>query len=93
MEVTERHPDVADVVGMQWGNTGTDPAPGAFVSGIDMCKWRYIIYTEGYNPQERPLTSGVSYSGRLKYNMLFFSYTRSAIVLDGILVASHRSGV
>ena len=47
MEVTEGHPDVADVVGMQWGNTGTDPAPDTFVSGIDMCKWKYIIYTEG----------------------------------------------
>jgi hypothetical protein len=46
MEVTQNHTDVADIMDITWGK-GNDPAPGTFVSGVEMCAWKYIIYTEG----------------------------------------------
>jgi hypothetical protein len=46
MEVTRNHTDVADIMDITW-NKGNDPAPRTFVSGAEMCAWRYIIYTEG----------------------------------------------
>ena len=46
MEKTRGHEDVADIVAIEW-KSPDDPAPSAFVSGTDMCAWRYIIYTEG----------------------------------------------
>jgi hypothetical protein len=46
MDVTRNRTDVADVIDITWGQ-GKDPAPGTFVSGAEMCAWKYIIYTEG----------------------------------------------
>ena len=46
IDVTRNHSDIADIEEMSW-NKATDPAPEKFVSGLDMCAWKYIIYTEG----------------------------------------------
>ena len=46
LDVTRDHPDVADIVEMSWGNP-SDAAPSAYVSSVEMCAWKYIIYTEG----------------------------------------------
>ena len=46
MEKTEDHQDIADIVAIEW-RSPNDPAPSAFVSGTEMCAWKYIIYTEG----------------------------------------------
>jgi hypothetical protein len=46
MDITRNHTDVADITDITWGK-GNDPAPGTFVSGVEMCAWKYIIYTEG----------------------------------------------
>jgi hypothetical protein len=46
LEAIKDHPDIADVMEMSWG--GADhPVPEDFVSGLEMCAWKYIIYTEG----------------------------------------------
>ena len=46
MEKTRGRGDVADIVAIEW-KSPNDPAPNGFVSGTEMCAWKYIIYTEG----------------------------------------------
>jgi Glycosyl transferase family 90 len=69
LEVTRGHLDVADVVDMIW-DSASSAAPDNFVTGSEMCAWKYIIYTEGKLSLNCPEKAGESYSGRLKYNML-----------------------
>jgi len=55
LDVTKDHPDVADIVEMVWGDP-SGPAPSAYVSPLEMCAWKYIIYTEGillYNRSDK----------------------------------------
>jgi len=49
VDVAKDHPDVADILEMNWGpGILTGHIPPDFISSSDMCSWKYIIYTEGY---------------------------------------------
>lgn len=50
LDITKGHSKVADIVEMIWGDP-SDPAPSAYVSPLEMCAWKYIIYTEGISPE------------------------------------------